>query len=153
MRRTAFLCAALLAAALAAQVPSGGGAGGGSGTPGQLDFPAFQICIAAGCGSEVSATRYPITTPAGMTLTDCSVNLAIPPTGSSIIIDVQTAAGVSIFGSGSGQLTFPTTGTATTVVDQTSFAGMPLAQGTLLKAVVLQNDSAGVGQFAYVRCH
>jgi hypothetical protein len=123
------------------------------GSAGQIDLPAFQICITAGCGSEVSATRYPIATAAGITLTDCSLNLAIPPTGSSVIIDVQTAAGISIFGSGSGQLTFTTSGAATTVVHQTVFAGMPLALNTLLKAVVLQNDSGGVAQFGYVRCH
>lgn len=145
---------ALLAAALAAfapqwvSQPQSASVGGG-----QIDLPAWQICIAAGCGSEVTATRYAIATATGITLSDCSINMAIPPTGSSVIVDVQTAAGVSIFGVGSGQLTFPTTGTATTVAHQTSFAGMPLAEDTLLQAVVLQNDSAGVGQFAYVRCH
>ena len=123
------------------------------GSAGQIDLPAFQICITAGCGSEVSATRYPIAAAAGIALTDCSLNLAISPTGSSVIVDVQTAAGVSIFGSGSGQLTFTTSGTSTTVIHQTSFAGMPLALNTLLKAVVLQNDSNGVAQFGYVRCH
>jgi hypothetical protein len=121
------------------------------GSAGQIDLPAFQICITAGCGSEVSATRYPIATAAGITLTDCSLNLAIPPTGSSIIVDIQTAAGVSIFGA--TKLVFTTAGTATTVVHQTTFSGMPLVLDTLLKAVVTQNDSNGVAQFGYVRCH
>jgi hypothetical protein len=123
------------------------------GPAGQIDLPAFQICIAAGCGSEVSATRYPIATASGITLTDCSLNLAIPPTGSSVIVDIQTAAGISIFGS--TKLVFPTTGTATTVIHQTTFGAgvMPLPVDTLLKAVVTQNDSNGVAQFGYVRCH
>ena len=123
------------------------------GLAGQIDLPAFQICIAAGCGSEVSATRYPIATPSGITLADCSLNLAIPPTGSSVIVDVQTAGGTSIFGA--TELVFPTTGTATTVIHQTTFGAgvMPLAQDTLLKAVITQNDSNGVAQFGYVRCH
>jgi hypothetical protein len=127
-------------------VPNLYGAGSG-----QIDLPAFQICITAGCGSEVSATRYPVATTAGITLTDCSLNLAIPPTGSSVIVDIQTAAGVSIFGA--TKLVFTTAGTATTVVHQTTFSGMPLALDTLLKAVVTQNDSNGVAQFGYVRCH
>lgn len=123
------------------------------GSAGQIDLPAFQICITAGCGSEVSATRYPIATAAGATLTDCSLNLAIPPTGSSVIVDLQTAAGTSIFGA--TKLVFPTTGTATTVIHQGAFGAgvMPLAMDTLLKAVVLQNDSNGVAQFGYARCH
>lgn len=123
------------------------------GAAGQVDLPAFQICITAGCGLEVSATRYPIATAAGATLTDCSLNLAIPPTGSSVIVDLQTAAGTSIFGA--TKLVFPTTGTSTTVIHQGAFGTgvMPLAMDTLLKAVVLQNDSNGVAQFGYVRCH
>jgi hypothetical protein len=121
------------------------------GSAGQIDLPAFQICITAGCGSEVSATRYPIATAAGIALTDCSLNLAIPPTGSSVIVDIQTTAGTSIFGA--TKLVFPTTGTATTVIHQTAFGTMPLPMDTLLKAVVLQNDSNGVAQFGYVRCH
>ena len=123
------------------------------GPAGQIDLPAFQICITAGCGSEVSATRYPIATAAGITLADCSLNLAIPPTGSSVIVDIQTAAGTSIFGT--PKLVFPTAGTATTVIHQTTFGAgvMPLPFDTLLKAVVSQNDSNGVAQFGYVRCH
>ena len=123
------------------------------GSAGQIDLPAFQICIAAGCGSEISATRYPIASAAGATLSDCSLNLAIPPAGSSVIVDIQTASGASLFGP--AKLVFPTSGTSTTVVHQTTFAGgiMPLAQDTLLKAVVTQNDSNGVAQFGYVRCH
>jgi hypothetical protein len=123
------------------------------GSAGQIDLPAFQICITAGCGSEVSATRYPIAAAGGATLTDCSLNLAIPPTGSSVIVDVQTAAGTSIFGP--TKLVFPTSGTATSVTHQATFASgiMPLAQDTLLKAVVTQNDSNGMAQFGYVRCH
>jgi hypothetical protein len=127
------------------ECPNGPGGGG------QIDLPAFQICITAGCGSEVSATRYPIKTTAGITLTDCSLNMAIPPTGSSVIVDIQTAAGVSIFSS--TKLVFTTSGTSTTVVHQTGMTGMPLALDTLLKAVVTQNDSNGVGQFGYVGCH
>jgi hypothetical protein len=77
--------------------------------------------------------------------------MAIPPTGSSVIVDIQTAAGVSIFSS--TKLVFTTSGTSTTVVHQTGMTGMPLALDTLLKAVVTQNDSNGVGQFGYVGCH
>lgn len=123
------------------------------GSAGQIDLPAFQICITAGCGSEISATRYPVAAAAGITLSDCSLNLAIPPAGSSVMVDIQTAAGTSIFGS--TKLVFPTTGTATTVIHQTSFGAgvMPLAMDTLLKAVVTQNDSGGAAQFGYVRCH
>jgi len=120
-----------------------------------LDYPQFQICITAGCGSEVSATRYPIAAASGWTPSDCSLNLAIAPTGSSVIVDVQTAASTSIFGA--TKLVFTTAGTSTTVVHQTTFSStggfFPLATDTLLKAVVTQNDSNGVAQFGYVRCH
>jgi len=115
-----------------------------------FDAPSFQICFAAGCGSEVTATNFFISSPSGVTFDECGVSIATAPTGSSVIIDVQTSAGVSIFGT--TKLVIPTTVSGT--IFQSTFASSPqtAVKGTQFKAVVTQNDSGLAAQFAYVKC-
>ena len=115
-----------------------------------FDIPAFGICYAPGCGSESSVNLYFISAPNGVTFDECGVSIATPPMGSSVIIDIQTPAGVSIFGA--AKLVIPIAASGT--IFQSNFANSPqlAAKGDQFKAVVLQNDSAGVAHFAYVKC-
>jgi len=115
-----------------------------------FDIPAFGICYAPGCGSEVSVNYYFISSPSGVTFDECGVSISTPPTGSSVIIDIQTPDGDSIFGP--EKLVIPASVRGT--VFQSNFASRPqtAAKGAQFKAVVLQNDAAGVAQFAYVKC-
>jgi hypothetical protein len=115
-----------------------------------FDIPAFGICYAPGCGSESSVNLYFISAPNGVTFDECGVSIATPPVGSSVVIDIQTPAGVSIFGA--MKLVIPIASSAT--IFQSNFANSPqlAAKGDQFKAVVLQNDSAGRAQFAYVKC-
>ena len=110
----------------------------------------WGICYAAGCGSEVSVNLNFVANPNGVTFDECGVSMVTAPTGSSVIIDVQTGAGVSIFGA--TKLVIPTT--YTVPVFQSTFANSPqtATKGATFKAVVTQNDSNGVAQFAYVKC-
>ena len=83
-------------------------------------------------------------------LTECAFNLAVAPTGSSVIVDVQDSSSTSIFGA-----TKLVVGTgSTSVVYQTTFANSPqtLARGNKYKAVVLTNDSGGAAQGGTVQC-
>lgn len=147
-----WLIIALVATALMAQRPgigvgSGGGSGGGGGT-GTLDNFQQNIAITQGGGSEVSALFYTVESTS-WAVASCSVNLAIAPTVQSMIFDIQTRAGISIFSSTTlvvpvGQLT---------ATFQTGL-GAALAKGTLIRSLVTQNDSpAGLGQFAHIQCH
>lgn len=115
-----------------------------------FDIPAFGICYAPGCGSEVSVNYYFISAPGGVTFDECGVSIATPPKGSAVVIDIQTPAGVSIFGP--VKLVIPTTVNGT--VFQDAFANQPqtAAKGAQFKAVILRNDTAGAAQFAYVKC-
>ena len=117
-----------------------------------MDVPSFQICNPAGCGSETSNGYYAVMTPAGITFDECGVNLAIAPTGSSVIIDIQDSASNSIFGA--TKLVLTTSTAAATEVFQATFANSPqtAAKGATFRAAVTQNDSGGTAQFAYVRC-
>jgi hypothetical protein len=115
-----------------------------------VDAPSWQICNPAGCGSETSNGYYAIMNPNGVTFDECGVNLAIAATGSSVIIDVQDSTGTSIFGA--TKLVVPTSTTAE--VFQAAFSSSPYtaAKGAKFRAAVIQNDSGGTAQFAYVRC-
>jgi hypothetical protein len=118
--------------------------GGGS----MVDILRFGICITAGCGSE--ATINYIATMGAGSFTECALNLAVAPTGSSVIVDVQDATSTSIFGA-----TKLVVGTgSTSVVYQSTFAGSPqnYARGSKYKAVVLANDSGGTAQGGTVQC-
>jgi hypothetical protein len=115
---------------------------------GTLDILRFSICITAGCGSETTINY--IATMGSGSFAECAFNLAIAPTGSSVIVDVQDGASTSIFGStklvvGIG---------STSVVYQSTFANSPqnYARGNKYKAVVIQNDSNGAAQGGTVQC-
>ena len=141
-----------------AQLPKPGGSGGGGGGGGGggfTDAPSGGIANVAGGGSGVWSDLYPIVNSSGWTPSSCTMSLAIAPTGSSLIVDMQYFNGtiwVSIFGS--TKLVFTTSFTAPGVVTQSTFSGtFPLAAGTLIRAQVTQNDSGNTAQFGYVRCH
>jgi hypothetical protein len=118
------------------------------------DRPAWGICYAAGCGSEVPINSYAVLNPNGITFDECGVNLTTAATGSSVIIDVQQwngSAWVSIFGA--TKLVVPVS-TALTEIFQATFANSPqtAAKGAILRAAVTQNDSGGTAQGALVGC-
>lgn len=126
-----------------------GGGGGGS------DIPSFVIANAAGGGSEVSANYYFISNPNGVTFAECGASLAIAPTGSSLIIDIQAWNGsswVSVFST--TKIVFTTAASSPSTVFQSTFASSPYtaAKGVMLRAQVTQNDSGNTAQFAYVKC-
>jgi hypothetical protein len=115
---------------------------------GMVDILRFGICIAAGCGSETTINY--IATLASGTFSVCAFNLAVAPTGSSVIVDVQDATGASIFGAtklvaGIG---------STSVVTQSTFASSPFnySAGNKYKGVVMQNDSGNAAQGGTVQC-
>ena len=115
---------------------------------GTLDILRFGICITAGCGSETTINY--IATMGSGTFAECAFNLAVAPTGSSVIVDVQDASSTSIFGAtklvvGIG---------STSVVYQSTFAGSPqtYARGNKYKAIVTQNDSGLTAQGGTVQC-
>jgi hypothetical protein len=116
----------------------------GSGT----DILRFGICFTAGCGSEATI-NYIAPLVAG-SWSVCAFNLAVAPTGSSVIVDVQNGSGVSIFGA--TKLVVPEGSTA--VVTQGTFANSPqtFSATDKFKAVVLQNDSGNTAQGGTVQC-
>ena len=118
--------------------------------PSSFDIPAFVICNTPGCSAESSVNYYFLSSPNGATFDECGVSIATAPTGSPVIIDIQTPAGVSIFGS--TKLVIPIN--TTTTQFQSTFANSPqtAVKGAQFKAVVTQNDSNSVAQFAYVKC-
>lgn len=119
--------------------------GGGSGA----DILRFGICITAGCGSE--ATINYIATMGAGSLTECSFNLAVAATGSSVIVDVQDGTGTSIFGA---TKLVVTVANGTAVEYQSTFANSPqnYARGNKYRAVVTQNDSGNTAQGGMVQC-
>ena len=126
-----------------------------TGTPGtwvkrgsSADILRFGICIAAGCGSE-KTINYVSPLAAG-NWSVCAFNLAIAPTGSSVIVDVQDGSGTSIFGA--TKLVIPIG--STSVVTQSTFASSPQAFAATdkFKAVVTQNDSGATAQGGTVQC-
>jgi hypothetical protein len=70
----------------------------------------------------------------------------------SVIVDIQTAAGVSIFGA--SKLVVATTDTPGVANFQATFANSPqtAAKGAEFFATVLQSDTGGVAQGGYIRC-
>jgi len=117
-----------------------------------FDAPVFVICTTAGCQPETTFNNYFISSPNGVTFDECGVSLATMPTGSSVIIDIQTAAGVSIFGT--VKLAIPVGTSVGTTIFQSTFANAPqtAAKGGQFKAVVTQSDSGGAALGGYVRC-
>jgi hypothetical protein len=114
------------------------------------EYPSWQICNPAGCGSETSNGYYAIMNPNGVTFDECAANLATAPTGSDVWVDVQDGNGTSIFSAGHIVLG----NGSTTAVFSSAFTASPYtaAKGAKFRAAALQNDSSGVAQFAYVRC-
>ena len=133
-------------------------AGGGGGTT--SDILRFGICITAGCGSETTINY--IVPPASGTWAKCYFNLAVPPTGSSVVIDVEDEAGNSIFSTTdhcqtdtAGCLVITTSTAAPYIVTQTAFA-VPgtYTDGHKYNATVAvgHNDSGGAAQGGTVQC-
>ena len=127
------------------------GATGAQGSPGAAsEYPSWQICNPAGCGSETSNGYYHVMSHDGATFDECGVNLAVAATGSDVWVDVKDSTGTSVFNS--GHIVIPN-GSTTTVFSST-FTASPYtaAKGAKFQAAVTQNDSGGTAQFAYVRC-
>jgi hypothetical protein len=129
-----------LSAANMTNLPSAGGS----------DIPAFAACTATGCPPEESFNRWFVSATASVTWDECGFSLTTSPTVQSVIVDIQTAAGVSIFGA--TKLVIPVGGTAT--VFQATFANSPqtAAKGAQFKAVVTQSDTGGAALGGYVKC-
>lgn len=129
-----------LSAANMTNLPSAGGS----------DIPAFAACTATGCPPEESFNRWFVSATASVTWDECGFSLTTSPTVQSVIVDIQTAAGVSIFGA--TKLVIPVGGTAT--VFQATFANSPqtAAKGAQFKAVVAQSDTGGAALGGYVKC-
>ena len=115
---------------------------------GTLDILRFGICITAGCGSETTINY--IATMGSGNFTECAFNLAVAPTGSSVIVDVQDASSTSIFGA----TKLVVAAGSTAVVYRSTFANSPqsYARGNKYKAVVTQNDSGLTAQGGTVQC-
>jgi hypothetical protein len=115
---------------------------------GTVDILRFGICITAGCGSETTINY--IAALASGNFTVCAFNLAVAPTGSSVMVDVQDATSTSILGA--TQLVVGIG--STSVVTQTTFANSPQTFGPTdkFKAVVTQNDSGLTAQGGTVQC-
>jgi hypothetical protein len=126
------------------------GTTGSVSSPTSFDNPAFVICTTAGCKPETTFNNYFISSPSGVTFDECGISLQTSPTVQSVIVDIQTAAGVSIFGA--TRLVIPVGGTAT--VFQATFANSPqtAAKGAQFKAVVTQSDTGGAALGGYVKC-
>jgi hypothetical protein len=115
---------------------------------GMVDILRFGLCYPAGCGSE-STINYQATLANG-TFSFCAFNLAVAPTGSSVIADVRNASGVSIFGATG--LVIPIG--STSVVTQSTFANSPQTFSTTDKymAIITQNDSGNAAQGGLIQC-
>lgn len=116
------------------------------------EAPAFIICTTAGCLAEQTFTSYFVGNPNGVTFDECGLSLQTMPTVQSVIVDIQTAAGVSIFGA--SKLVVATTDTPGVANFQATFANSPqtAAKGAEFFATVLQSDTGGVAQGGYIRC-
>lgn len=127
---------------------SSGGSGGGVSD----NFPAFVICTTSGCQPETTFNNWFVSATAGITFDECGISLQTIPTVQSVIVDIQTAAGVSIFGA--TKLVVPTTTPVGTTIFQATFAGSPqtAAKGAQFKAVVTQADTGGAALGGYVKC-
>ncbi len=127
------------------------GSGGGTSVA-SYDNPAFVICTTTGCQPETTFNNYFISSPNGMTFDECGIALQTNPTVQSVIVDIQTAAGVSIFGS--TKLVVPVANPVGTTIFQSTFANatQTAAKGTQFKAVVMQGDTGGAALGGYVKC-
>jgi hypothetical protein len=116
--------------------------------PGMVDILRFGLCYPAGCGSE-RTINYQATLANG-TFSFCAFNLAVAPTGSSVIADVRNASGVSIFGA--TKLVIPVG--STSVVTQATFANSPQTFSSTDKfmAIITQNDSGNTAQGGLIQC-
>ena len=125
----------------------GGGGGAAVGEP----F-AFAICTTTGCQPETTFNNNFVSSPNGVTFDECGVSMATMPTVQNVIIDVQTAAGVSIFGT--TKLVVHTTDAAGTTNFQSTFANAPqtAAKGAQFKGVVTQSDTGGAALGGFVKC-
>jgi hypothetical protein len=123
-----------------------------TGLPGTADIPAFVICTTSGCLAENTFNNYFVSAPNGITFDECGVSLATMPTVQNVIIDIQTAAGVSIFGT--NKLVVHTTDAVGTTNFQATFANSPqtAAKGAQFKAVITQSDTGGAALGGYVKC-
>ena len=123
---------------------------GGTPTLPSFDRPAWYMCFGPGCSGDTATNAYFIQSPAGVTFDECGFYLAAAPTGASVIYDIQTVAGVSIFGA--TKLVYHTTDTAPQF--QATFANSPqtAAKGAAFKFVLVQADSNGVAQFGSISC-
>ena len=139
--------------------PASGGSGGASwralaptDLPSSFDRVAFVICTTAGCLTEQTFTNYFVLAPNGVTFDECGVSLATMPTNQSVIIDIRTAAGVSIFGA--TKLVINIADTPGVAKFQSTFASAPYtaAKGAEFFAVVLQGDTDGLAQGGFVQC-
>ena len=115
---------------------------------GMVDILRFGICITAGCGSE-STINYQATLVNG-TFSFCAFNLAVAPTGSSVIADVWNASSVSIFGA--TKLVIPVG--STSVVTQATFANSPqtFSSVDMFMSIITKNDSGGTAQGGLIQC-
>jgi hypothetical protein len=127
------------------------GSGGGTSVV-SYDNPAFVICTTTGCQPETTFNNYFISSPNGVTFDECGISLQTMPTVQSVIVDIQTVAGASIFGA--TKLVVPTSTPVGTTIFQATFANSPLtaAKGAQFKAVVTQSDTGGAALGGYVKC-
>ena len=116
----------------------------------QSDIPTFAICTTAGCAVETTFNNWFVSASSGITFDECGFALQTAPTVQSVIVDIQTAAGVSIFGA--TKLVIATSASTTTF--QSTFANSPqtAAKGAQFKAVITQSDTGGAALGGYVKC-
>jgi hypothetical protein len=116
----------------------------------QSDIPTFVICTTAGCLAETTFNNWFVSAANGITFDECGFALQTAPTVQSVIVDIQTAAGVSIFGA--TKLVIATSASTTTF--QSTFANSPqtAAKGAQFKAVITQSDTGGAALGGYVKC-
>ena len=115
-----------------------------------LEAFTFMICTTAGCLAEQTFNNYFVRSPNGVTFDECGISLQTPPTVQTVIVDIQTAAGVSIFST--NKLSIATGVTATQF--QATFSSSPYtaAKGAQFKAVVTQADTGGAALGGFVAC-
>jgi hypothetical protein len=115
-----------------------------------LEAFTFMICTTLGCLAEQTFNNYFVRSPNGVTFDECGISLQTPPTVQTVIVDIQTAAGVSIFSTNKLSIA---TGVTTTQF-QATFSSSPYtaAKGAQFKAVVTQPDTGGVALGGFVAC-
>jgi hypothetical protein len=116
----------------------------------QSDIPTFVICTTTGCQAETTFNNWFVSAPNGITFDECGFALQTAPTVQTVIVDIQTAAGISIFGTTKLQIA----ANATTTNFQSTFSSSPYtaAKGAQFKAVVTQSDTGGAALGGYVKC-